>query len=380
VTVALEERTATRASGFLIREARDSDAPRLRALLRLVTERSGVRWSIEPGEDPFVTLRAETDGWSAAVAEDAEGRIIGFVSVAIRSASIAGSERRSCYVTNLKVLRERRGRGVGDALCRHAIDLCRRSAGDDAPILLLMRVDNEQMRKRVSGPRGLPKLAELARIELHSIPARHSAHIPVPGGLQVSTATRDDLGEMAAFSDAVSRQRQFSPRFDATGLSRWIESASGLDVSDFMVARRDGRIVGWIGWWDESAVRVVRIAGFTRLGAVRQAVQVTRAWLAGAPRPVGIDARIGCLRAVHARVPADRPDVLRSLITETARIRASDCSWLQVALDTRDPLAAALTGLRARQECFEARVTSPVGQYEPTAADDRPLCVDAALI
>jgi GNAT superfamily N-acetyltransferase len=365
---------------FVVRNASEGDGPRLLELMGGSTDANGVRWRIEPGHDPFAALRAESDGWTVALAEDDDGRVLGFVSVARRTVFVGGRPRRTCYVTNLKVLPEHRGRGIGDALCWQALELCRSAGGESVPILMVIRCGNPSMRGRIAGPRGLPSLTKFANVEIHSVSVRSAARIPAESGLEVRPASPDDLEEMAALSTCVASGRQFASGFDATGLARWIEEAPGLTLGDHTVARSGGRIVGWIGWWDEVAVRVVRIAGFTPAGAVRWAIQDSVARLMGAQRPVGVGETVGCIRAVHACVPGDRPDVLRTLIAEGARRRAHDCSWLKIALDRRDPLTSALHGLRTRVAAFDAHLTSPSGSYDPWPLDDRPLHVEAALV
>jgi GNAT superfamily N-acetyltransferase len=293
----------TTSGRFVVRNASEGDGPRLLELMGGSTDANGVRWRIEPGQDPFAALRAESDGWTVALAEDDRGRVLGFVSVASRTVFVGGCQRRTCYVTNLKVLPEHRGHGIGDALCWQALELCRSAGGDAVPILMVIRSGNPKMRGRITGPRGLPSLTKFANVEIHSI-----------------------------------------------------------------------------GWWDEAAVRVVRIAGFTPAGAVRWVIQDSVARLMGVQRPVGVGQTVGCVRAVHACVPGDRPDVLRTLIAEGARRRVHDCSWLKIALDTRDPLASALRGLRTRVSAFDAHLTSPSGGYDRPPLDDRPLHVEAALV
>jgi GNAT superfamily N-acetyltransferase len=365
---------------FVVRDASELDAPRLLELMKASTVANGVRWSIEPGQDPFATLRAESDGWTVALAEDDNGQVLGVVSVASRRVFVGGRPRRSCYVTNLKVLPQHRGRGIGDALCWHALELCRRAGGDSVPILMVIRCGNAKMRGRVAGPRGLPKLTRFANVEIHSVPARRAAALRLERPIEGRAARPEDLEEMAALSTSIASERQFAQAFDAAGLARWIEQAPGLTLADYMIARSGGRIIGWVGWWDEATVRVVRIAGYTLAGTVRRAIQDTAARLMGANRPAGVGARIGCVRAVHVCVPRGRPDVLRALIIAGARSRAHDCSWLKIALDERDPLAPALRGLRTHATAFDAHLTNPSGGYDRPPFDDRPLHLEAALV
>jgi hypothetical protein len=79
-------------------------------------------------------------------------------------------------------------------------------------------------------------------------------------------------------------------------------------------------------------------------------------------------------------VPDNQPEVLRSLLAEGARRRPHDCRWLRIALDERDPLSRAFSGLRTRFTTLDAHVTTPEGGYRGPALDDRPLHFEAALV
>lgn len=342
-------------------------------------ESGGVRWTIEPVADAFASLRAECDGWDLAIAESADDRVLGLVSVAIRWAHVGDRSRRVCYVTSLQVLPEFRKQGIGDALCKRAVDLCRQAGGDSVPILLVIRSGNAAMRGRVQGPRGLPALTWFARAHVSSIAVGRAAAMPVEPGLDVRAACPDDLSEMAAFSSAIAAGRQFAPDFERDRLARWIEGAPGLALSDHLIARSRGRIVGWMGWWDERPVRVVRIAGFSVSARIRRAVQGVTARLAGASPPAAVGLAVRSVRAVNACVPSSRPDVLRALIAEGARRHAHECNWLTVALDERDGAGAALRGLGRRVAEFDAHVTCPAGKYD-SLLTDRPLHLEPALL
>jgi hypothetical protein len=230
------------------------------------------------------------------------------------------------------------------------------------------------------GPRGLPGLAPFARICIHAIPLHRIAALTRYDGLEVAPATMGDIEEMAFLSSRLAPVRQFAPAFDSAGLLRWIEGASGLAIEDHLIARSSGQIVGWAGFWNDRVIQSIRVAGYSGPAALRRVVQDVRARLTGAPRPPKVGERVGTLRAVHITVPDSRPDVLRALLTESARRRPNDCRWLSIALDERDPLSRALSGLRTYFTAFDAHVTTPEGRYRGPALDDRPLHFEAALV
>ena len=365
---------------FAVRDARESDNVGLGALRSTASAQTGVRWSIRLGDDFFAPLRAEAEGWTVALAEDAAGMVLGCISVAVRTAWVLDRPRTTCYVTNFMVLREHRRRGIGDALCRRALELCEQAGGPFTPILSAVVPSNRLMRGRIRGHRGLPALNAFARVRVRTLATHRLAGQPHGTRFDVRVAAASDLDDMAALARQLAPTRQLAPWFSRDGLAAWVEGAPGLALSDPLVARERGRLVGWLGLWDEAPVRDVRVAGYAPTAAVCRVLRDVRARLVGSPRPPRVGERVASVRAVHVTVPADRPDVLRALAAQGARRCTSDQRWLKIALDERDPLARALDGLPSHSAHFDLHVATPSGSYGGPRLDDRPAHFEPALV
>jgi len=373
-------------AGAVVREASDADGAAFLSLARSSSASRGVRWSIERNPDAFARFRAEAGGWWVALAEDeATGTTLGSVSVAVREAYVAGRVRRTAYGSSLLVRPEHRRRGVGDRLHRFAAELCCRAVGEDGLVLAVVREGNRHMRGRVRGPRGLPTFSPCAGVVIHSIRTR-----PPPtrawrgryrgGRVEVRAATTADLEEMATLGRGVFARRQFGPAFDADSLGRWIEGAPGLELSDHLVAHEGAALVGWMGVWDGGVFRRAKVEGYSHLATLVKVVHDALAPLTRRPRFPKVGDVVGSAAVVHACVPEDRPDVLRSMLLHAADgLHARGCIRLRIALDARDGLASALAGLRTRSRSFGAYVTTPGGSYEGPPLDGRPLHFEAAL-
>ena len=312
--------------------------------------------------------------------EEDTGTPVGCVSVALRKAYMNGRVEPTCYVSHLLVRPEWRGRGIGDELCWRAAELCRRAAGDHAPVLLAIRERNPHMRRRIPGPRGLPGLRPFAQVAIHSIRTHALGSIAGLRRVEIHPASSDDLEEMVALSRLVFAERQFAPAFDPGSLARWIAGAPGLTLSDHLVAREDDAVVGWLGLWDEGVIRRVRVASYSRPAALRKALHDSLARITGAPRFPRVGDLVGCADVVHACVPVHRPDVLRAILLHAAgSLQPRACAWLRIALDPRDRLAGALAGLRTHVSSFGAHVATPTGAYAGPLLSDRPVHFEAAL-
>jgi hypothetical protein len=83
----------------------------------------------------------------------------------------------------------------------------------------------------------------------------------------------------------------------------------------------------------------------------------------------------------HICVPGDRPDVLRSLLASAHNdLRHRGVSFMNIGLDTRDPLSAATAGFFAQPTDVNAYVTKSRFGVPSESLDDRPLHYEIALV
>ena len=163
-------------------------------------------------------------------------------------------------------------------------------------------------------------------------------------------------------------------------MAAWIHAAPGLDITDYLVARRpDGSLAGFLGVWDQYGFKRLRVTGYSRrLDAVRMAFNA----FAPAVRATKLPPPGGALRnltAVQICVPPDDPAVLRALVRHAHNAhRARGYSFLNVGLDVTDPLAAGLKGLLAQPTDVWVCVATLGGS--PPPLDGRPSYHELALV
>jgi GNAT superfamily N-acetyltransferase len=329
--------------------------------------------------DFFQLNRLEGSRWRVGVAE-MDDRVVGCAMVAERCSYLHGVERTTLYAGDLKVHPSARGAGVADALCQWGRDVMGEMARYDTPILLSILGGNRAMEQRTGGRGGMPNFVRFATIRSHSIPLLFPRS-PQSNYL-VSIATPADIEEMAELWQRVAPRRQFAPMYTANTLAEFIASAPGLDISSYRLAHdRSGRLVGFLGWWDQSCFKQLRVLRYSpRLRAVRAVLNVAAGLTRGTPLPDAGEPLRYCT-ATHVCVPADSPAVLRSLIRDSyAELRAARYAFATIGLDTRDPLQVALRGLFAQPTDAHAHVCTPGGAYTGPSLADRPLHYEIALV
>ena len=366
---------------IVVRDARDEDNTSLVALAAACPMEGDIAFAVSREPDFFALNRLEGSRWRSGVAE-LDGQIAGSVMGAARRSYIRGQARDTLYAGDLKVHPRCRGAGVGDALTGWVVDVLEELGGRDTPTLVTILAGNRAMERRANGRGGAAALRRFATIRAHSIPLLWPRSSGARDSIRVSPAKIADLDEMAALWGRVAPRRQFAPVLDAESLSAWIADAPGLGIHDYRVARaRDGRIVGFVAWWDQAAFKQSRVSRYSpRLAVVRAALNALATVTRGVRLP-----RVGeALRyrtAIHVCVPSGRPDVLRALVRAGCEeLRARRYAFATIGLDVRDPLDAGLAGLGAQPTDVNAYVLTPGGPYAGAALDDRPLHYEIALV
>ena len=366
-----------------VRDARTGDNPSLLALAKACPMEGDIALAVSREPDFFALNRLEGARWRLGVAESIPGHdVAGCVMAAARTSYLRGQPRDTLYAGDLKVRPALRGAGIADSLTEWAIGVLGDLGGDDAPVLVTVRAGNRAMDRRAHGRGGAPAFTRLSTIRAFSIPLLWPRSRRQPSAIRVSPARSSDLDEMADLWKRVAPGRQFAPVIDADALGAWISDAPGLAIHDYRVARtKDGRIVGFLAWWDQSVFKQSRVLRYSpRLAAARVAINgvATLTGSAGLPKA---GEPLSYRTALHVCVPSGRPDVLRALLREScAELRSRRYAFATIGLDVRDPLCAALSGFAAQPTDVNAFVFTPVGPYVGPPLGDRPLHYEIALV
>jgi hypothetical protein len=298
-----------------------------------------------------------------------------------RLSYVRGMPTQTTYAGDLKVHPSYRGTPAADGLVAYVRDNCREFGGDDVPSLLTVLAGNKSMERRAAGLRGLPALFPVASLDVLAVPLLWKRKRDVTG-LSVSEAKHEDIEEMAELWSRVGPTRQFAPVLTADSFSEWLAKAPGLAIDDYLVARTiDGRIAGFMAFWDQCAFKQLRVLGYSRRLAAARIVVNAMAPIAGASKLPEPGAELRSLTAVHVCAPVQDPFVLRALLLAGySRHRATGRTFFTMAIDRKDPARRAFAGLFAQPTPVNAFVTTPAGRWTGGALSERPLYFESALV
>lgn len=361
-----------------VRQATPADNDALVALSVACPMEGEIGLAVDRAPDFFALNRLEGASWQVGVVDGPDGRPVGCIAVAQRTVYVNGEPTGAMYVSDLKVHPDHRAAGVADLLTSWAGEIGVAAWGEDGLAFLTVLGDNRSMARRMAGPRGLPHLERVATYRTHTLPLLWRR--AMPEGCTVTSAVPSDLEEMAELWAVVAPLRQLAPTHSVNDLRAWIDAAPDLEVSSYRLARRRGRIVGFLAPWNQSGFKKLRVTGYTpRLAGVRAGFNAL-APLVRATRLPPPGGALENVTVVNICVPPAEPTVLRALVIDAYNASRGCGSFLNVGLDAADPLAVALKGLFAQPLDIWVCVASLAGRPSRRTFDGRPFHHEIALV
>ena len=321
----------------VVRPANAADNAGLLALVRRCTMDADISLIVERDPDFFALSRARGDTHTSVA--EIDGVIVGCFSSWRHDAWLCGSRADICYVGDLRVAPEHRRRGIARQLADinteylatlPVVPYLGAAAAGNAPVESLAAAYGA----------GGPALSLFTSWQLLPM-----VRLKIPATYDIGAAGPGDEGELVALLDDFYRQRDFSPVFGGGGLANLLARSPGMQLCDYLIARRRGRIAAAIGVWDASSIRRTRVAGMPLwLRAVCTAGRAASRFVSFPPFPQpGALLRFRYIR--HAAYAAGEMDALRALVRWAANgARARDEHFLLYTCADDDPLRDAVAG------------------------------------
>ena len=251
-----------REGGFAIEIASAMDDAEIRALLRNASFGGDVNVSLEREPDSTLAASIEGDEHCALVARHVRtGAIAGVANRAVRNVFVNGVPSKVAYLGQLRIdPRFSRHR----TLLAAGFDRIRALQSSSAPHLHLASVvaENVPARRLLSrrAP-GWPTFEPVDTLVSLAIPARPRNASRRSNRVHCERGSMADIDAIVSCLDRHGARFQFHPawsRADLTG-----PRTRGLTLDDFIVARRDGDLVGCVACWDQRAFKQVRVRGYS---------------------------------------------------------------------------------------------------------------------
>jgi GNAT superfamily N-acetyltransferase len=246
------------ASTLLVRHAAAADGAQLTELSRVCPMQGNIELRIDRAPDFFALCRCRGEGttWVAL----AGGAIVGCASVSRRPAYVFGEPTVMGYVCDVKVHPDYRHGGVGRRLLEEVVV----GEGNREPTFYAgttahgnRAVDNLLLGLGEKHP--ICKVGSFASFQLLTMPLGRE-----DSSCSIAPAKDEDEEELSGLLDQTHRGYTFGPVFARGGLRQILSRSPGMQMSDYLVARRVGKIVATLGIWDPTAVKQTHVLRMPR--------------------------------------------------------------------------------------------------------------------
>ena len=325
-------------AGLIFREAVARDHVALERLFRETSMAGAIRIGSDRSPDFFSASRVQTEKpcvWGVFTGDDSA---VGVFSMGKRLVWLNGEKKAVRYLSDLRIHPDWR-RGTLLAKGFRVIKDRVFAKGEWAQTLVLEQ-NLPALEFLRSGRVGLPEYRQAGRYKNWLLP---SQKLPEPSHL-VRKAEPDDIPAIQLLVDNFSQRRSFSPVVDLTELGG--SYLNELSIDDFLVAEESGEILGAMALWDQSAFQRLRVDGYSAPLAFSRPLWNFHARLRGGVPLPAPGANIPIVKATAIACAGDDPAILRSLLTAATSMEKS--RYLSIGLSEKDPLAAALVGMRGK--------------------------------
>ena len=340
-TAAFASRAA--AAPFSVAVAARSDDDAIRRLLRNSPFGEEVSLSLEREPDSALASSIEGDEHATLVARDRSGMLAGIASRAVRTVFVNGSPGRIVYLGQLRIVpRFRRHRGLLAAGFDfiHELDV---TSGGPRLHLASVVADNTAARRLLSRRTpGWPAFEPVDTLVSLAVPAGGRSSRALDG-IACVRGSADRIGEIVSMLRRSGARHQFHPvwsREDLLSPSR----SRNLSPDDFIVAMRDGRVVGCAACWDQRPFKQAVVRGYSpRLRRFRPLVNAL-APLTGTPQLPATGQSLQFAYLSHLALDHDEDWAVMAALVRAARVDAGrrGLRYVVIGLSGAHPLVPGL--------------------------------------
>jgi GNAT superfamily N-acetyltransferase len=242
-----------------LRPANGDDNAALLELTRVCPMEGDIALRIDRSPDFFALSRCRGAGWT--IVAEADGRIVGCASVSRRPAYVGGRPTVMGHVGDIKVRPGHRRAGVA----RRLLDEIARveQSSDAAFYAATTAAGNAAVDGLVldfGTDRTVSRIATFVSRQLLPL-----ARARVDRSFAIAHGSSADEEELAALLDQAHGRYTFGPVFRDGAFRELLARSPGMQLSDYLVARRRGRIVAALGVWDQHAFKQTELVGLPRL-------------------------------------------------------------------------------------------------------------------
>jgi GNAT superfamily N-acetyltransferase len=357
-----------------VRLGKPEDNPKIQDLITKITMPGVAQMCFQRAPDFFVGAKVIGDEFILAVADDDERPdvLAGLTVISGRDLFISGQKRRVYYSGDTRVDPFYRRRGIASNLF---LEQKKYRTTEDLLQGIVLKENTAPLDAAANAADGvlfrywISHTIETSFIFTRKITPR------IPKGVQMRPATAADVPAMQAFFDREAPRRNGYPVYDFQKLLAGDPYYAGLKIEHFVLALRDGQLIGMIAGWDQKSYKQTRIVGFKPIVKVLRPFYNLYVGLTGGFKLPPVGGVLNYLTLANILIANDDPAVLQGLIDYVMAHAGQKYDALATAFTHGDPLENVPRGYK-RQKLFSNNFWLSYGEDPRPTIDNRPLYVE----
>jgi GNAT superfamily N-acetyltransferase len=357
-----------------VRLGTPADNAKMQDLITKITMPGVAQMCFQRAPDFFTGAKVIGDEFVLTVADDDERPevLAGLTVISGRELFISGKKRRVYYSGDTRVDPFYRRRGIASNLF---VEQKKFRSSEDLLQGIVLKENTAPLDAAANSADGvlfrywISHAIETSFIFTRKIKPR------IPDGVQIRAATAADVPAMQAFFDVEAPRRNGYPVYDFAKLQAGDPYYTGLSISDFALATRNGQIIGLLGGWNQKAYKQTRIVGFKPIVKVLRPLYNLYVGLTGGFKLPAIGGELNYLSLYNILVAKDDTAVLQGLIDWIMANQGQKYDALAIAITHGDPLESVPRGYK-RQKLFSSHFWLSYGEDPRPGIDNRPLYVE----
>ncbi len=332
------------------------DEPAIRRLLRRTPIPGDITLSLEREPSAHVANAVASERTQILVARAEEnGEVVAMGVRGVMDWYVNGTPSKIGYLGQLRVDPSYRARprlllrGYAKFKELHEADGCTRI------YVTTIMADNMPARRVLESPmKGMPSYRHIDDLVTLAVTARGGAP-GTPPGIQIANAASDDLEEIEQCLARYGSRHQFTPVWSPAVLKD-AGRMRDLSVNDFILARRNGRLVGCLALWDQRKFKQTVVRGYSWQLACARPVANVLSRLIGSPRLPPVGEQLDMAYVSHIAIDGDDPEVLEILLRcALARAAEKGVTLVSLGFSHRNVLAE-FVAARFRARRYHSRI------------------------
>jgi hypothetical protein len=381
------ELTRARTGGVRFDLATPADDAEIRRLLRENPMPGRIGISLEREPDAAVAASVEGDVHHTIVARDPlDGRLIAMGSVSVRQRYVNGEPTRVGYLGQLRLDHRVRPRATvilgGYQWLRHLHE----SLGVKL-YLTSIAADNLPARRLLE--RGLPRMPTYRPVGTFVTSLFPQQVLPTArrrADVKLEGISVDRVSEVLECLERNGRRFQFAPVWREAEIAGRMRCDDPIEL-EFQAATRQGRVIGCVGSWDQSAYKQAVVRSYAPKLARWRGVINRFGRPLGVPHLPAVGTPLDLMYLSHLAVDDDDPAVFQTLLRYGCSpidkwMDDAAAGYYVLGLDERHPLFRAIPR-RARRQTYRTTLYAvhwEDGRAAAEALDGRPCHPEAALL